>query len=61
MHTEYEYTVPEGKWPLQDTGLDGKVILKTDLGEVGWEGRAWTHHVHGSDKWQAVMNKVINL
>ena len=35
--------------------------IKTDLGEVGWEGMAGTHLVHGRDKWQAVMNMVINL
>lgn len=39
MQTEYEYTVPEGQWPLHDTGLYGKVILKQIL--EGWDRKAW--------------------
>jgi hypothetical protein len=39
MQSECEYTVPEGKWPLQDTGLNGKAILKQILER--WDGKAW--------------------
>jgi len=39
MQSEYEYTVPEGNWPLQDMGLDGKVILKQILERR--DGKAW--------------------
>jgi len=39
IQTEYEYTVPERKWPFQDTGLDRKVILKQTLERL--DQKAW--------------------
>jgi len=35
---------PEGKNPhLSDLGVDGRIILKTDLQQLGWEGMDWTN------------------
>jgi hypothetical protein len=31
---------PEGKRPLENLGLDGKIILKWDFGK--WGGKLWT-------------------
>jgi hypothetical protein len=67
IQSEYEYTVPFRhciflqKVATSRHRFRWESNIKIDLGEVGWEGMAWTHLVHGSNKWQAVMNMVINL
>jgi len=32
-----------------------------DLWEIGFEGVAWMHLAQGRDKWQALVNMVMNL
>jgi hypothetical protein len=46
---------------LKDLGADGKIILKTDLQEVGLGGMDWTDLAGGTDKWRALVNAVMNL
>jgi len=31
------------------------------LKEMGWEGMAWIHLVQDRDKWEALVNKVMNI
>jgi len=34
--------------------------IKTDLKEIGWEGRDWPYLAHGRDNWWAPVNKLIH-
>jgi hypothetical protein len=60
MKSDYEYTGPEENGHSRNR-FRRESNIKTDLEEFGWEGMAWTHLVHRSNKWQAVKNMVINL
>jgi hypothetical protein len=52
----------KGRDHLQDKGIDGKIILGwMDLRETGWEGVDWIHLAQDREKWQALVNKVMNL
>jgi hypothetical protein len=35
--------------------------MKMDLREVGWRGMDWIDLIQDRDRWQAVVNVVINL
>jgi hypothetical protein len=48
---------PEGKRPLRDLGVLGKII---DLEEMGWEGVVWVHLVQDRNQWQGLVI-VMNL
>jgi hypothetical protein len=48
---------PDGKRPLERR-YDG---LKTNLREIGLGGVVWIHLVQDMDRWQAVVNAVMNL
>jgi hypothetical protein len=45
---------------LGDPGVDGRIILKVDLQEVGW-GMDWIELAQDGDSWRAVVNAVMNL
>jgi hypothetical protein len=47
---------PEGK-----RRLGGRIILKVDLGEIGWGGMDCIRLVEDRDQWWAVVNTVMNL
>ena len=51
---------PEGKNHLEDPGLDGRLILKKDLKQRGWEGINWIDQDQGRDTWTAVVNMAMN-
>ena len=38
-------------------GIDGKIMLKLILEEIGWEGMDWIKLVQGRDKCKAFVNK----
>jgi hypothetical protein len=35
---------------LEDVGVDGRVLLKTDLKEIEWEGVDWIDTAHDREK-----------
>jgi len=35
--------------------------IKTDIGEIGWEGVDWMHLAQDRDQWRAPVNTVLNL
>jgi hypothetical protein len=43
---------------LEGTGADGRIILKFVLKK---EGMKWIDLAEDRDKWQALVNKVVNL
>jgi hypothetical protein len=49
---------PEGKRPLKDLGIDGKIILEWVLGKQG--GKDWMHLAQDRDQWQALVNEPLD-
>jgi hypothetical protein len=45
--------------PLQDLSADGRIILKWKL--ISFEGVNWIYLAKLRDKWQALVNGLINL
>jgi hypothetical protein len=53
---------PKEKRPQKDQGIDGRMGLEWILGRlVGGGGVEWIHLAQDRDRWQAVMNVVMNL
>jgi len=46
---------------LEDPSVDGRIILRKVLQEVGCGGMDWTNLAHDRDRWQALVNAVMNL
>jgi hypothetical protein len=46
---------------LEDPGIDGRIVLKMDLWEVGCGGMDWIDLTQDRDRWQALVNGVMNL
>ena len=46
---------------LEDPGVDGRIIFKMDLQEVGCEGMDWIELAQDRDRGQALVNVVMNL
>jgi hypothetical protein len=46
---------------LENLGVDGKIIFRVDLKEIGWEGVNWIHLAQDRDQWWAILNMVMNL
>jgi ABC-type Fe3+ transport system substrate-binding protein len=53
---------PEGKRPLERPRHRWKDGIKMDLRETGWVGGgvAWIHLAQHRDRWQALVNAVMN-
>jgi hypothetical protein len=47
---------------LEDLGVDCKIgsIMKQVL-KIGWDGVDWINLFHDTDKWWALLNRVMNL
>jgi hypothetical protein len=52
---------PEGKRPLGRPRRRWVDSIKMDLGEIGWDGRDWLELAQVRDKWQVLVNTVMNL
>jgi hypothetical protein len=52
---------PEGKRPLGRPRRRWVDNIKTDLGEVGWDGMDWIDLAQDRDRWRAHVNAVMNL
>jgi hypothetical protein len=46
---------------LGDPGIDGRINNKMDHQEVGCGGMNWIELAQGRDRWQALVNAVLNL
>jgi len=51
----------KGRDLSEDLGVDGRIILRTDVREIGSEGVDWIHLVQGRDQWRDLVNTVKNL
>jgi hypothetical protein len=45
---------------LEDTGIDGRMLLKMDPKEIDWEGMEWIIMAQERNKWRAVVKVVMN-
>ena len=52
---------PEGKTPLGRPRRRCEDNIKMELQEMGWGGIDWINPAQGSDRWQALVNAVMNL
>jgi len=52
---------PEGKRPLGRPRRRREDNIKMDHREVGWEAMDWIDLAEDRDRWQALVNAVINL
>jgi hypothetical protein len=51
----------KGRDHLEDLGIDGKIDIRMDLREIGWEGMDGMHLDQERDQWWALVNPVMNL
>jgi hypothetical protein len=63
MRSAYKILVlnSEGKRPLRRPRHRWEDNIKVHLKETGLEGVDWIHLAHDRDKWQALVNMVMNL
>jgi hypothetical protein len=52
---------PEGRRPLGRPRHRWEDNIKTDLREVGWGDMNWIELAQDRDRWQALVNAVMNL
>jgi hypothetical protein len=52
---------PEGRYHLEDLGIDRSVMLKLILWKMGFGGVDWIHLAQDKDWWCALVNTVMNL
>jgi hypothetical protein len=52
---------PEGRRPRGRTRLRWEDNIRMDVMKIGLEGADWIHPAQDREKWQALMNKVMNL
>jgi hypothetical protein len=52
---------PEGRRPLERPRHRWEDNIKIDLWEVGWGGMDWISVAQDRDRWQALVNAVMNF
>ena len=52
---------PEGKKPLGKLRFRWEESIKINLQEVGWGGMEWIALAQDMERWQAVVNAIMNL
>jgi hypothetical protein len=52
---------PQGRRPLERPRRRWEDNIKMDVQEVGWGGMDWIDMAQDRDRWQALVNAVINL
>jgi hypothetical protein len=58
---EKERCIQEFGGEHYDPGIDGRIILKMDLQEVGYGGMDRINVAQNRDRWQVRVNAVMNL
>jgi hypothetical protein len=48
------------RYHLEYLDIDGRIILKIDLQQVGCEGVDWIDLAQDRDRWRALVNAVMN-
>jgi hypothetical protein len=61
VHTGFWWGKPEGKRHLEDLGIDGRIILKWIFKKWDGEGMDWIDLAQDRERWQALVNVVMNL
>jgi hypothetical protein len=46
---------------LEDPDVDGRIILRWSLRKLGCGGMDWIELAHGTDRWRALVNAIMNL
>jgi hypothetical protein len=49
------------RYYVEDQGLDGRIILKLDLKEMGRKGMNCINVAYYGDKWDVLVNAALNL
>jgi hypothetical protein len=55
------YRVLEGKGPLEDQGIDGRMVSEWILGRLAGGDVEWIQLAKDRGQWQALVNTVMNL
>jgi hypothetical protein len=61
MRTKLWLEILKGRDHSEDLSVDGRIILKWILGEIGMEGVDWIHPARNTERRQALVNTVMNL
>jgi hypothetical protein len=61
MLTKLWLEILKGKDHSEELGVDGRIIKKAGLMEIGREGVDWIDLAQDRDRWRALVTTVINL
>jgi hypothetical protein len=51
----------KGRYHSEDLGIDGKLNIRTNLKQIGWESVDWIHQAQDRYQWWAPINMVMDL
>jgi hypothetical protein len=63
MRNAYKTSVGnlKGRYHSDDLGVDGTIILETDVRKTEWEVVDWMHLAQDKDQWRVLVKMVMNL